>query len=143
VAAAREIKHLLKPGGKLVIMDIDDRLHLFDPEDPPEVQAISNRFIEEHKQKGGDRNIGRKLLRILRDAGFVDVSLDLIGVHSDEYGMDTMAPIAGDDVYRALLEEGKITQEELELMVAADKRAHEPDAISMYVIFTACGTKLE
>jgi len=143
VAAAREIKHLLKPGGKLVIMDIDDRLHLFDPEDPPEVQAISNRFIEEHKQKGGDRNIGRKLLRILRDAGFVDVSLDLIGVHSDEYGIDTMAPVAGDDAYRALLEEGKITQEELELMVAADKRAHEPDAISMYVIFTACGTKLE
>lgn len=143
VAAARSIGRLLKPGGKLVITDIDDRLHLIEPEDPPEVQAINERFIEEHRQRGGDRNIGRKLLHILREAGYVDVALDLIGVHSDEFGMDTMAPIGGVNAYRALLDEGKITEEELDLLVAAEKRAHEPDAINMYVIFTACGTKPE
>ncbi len=141
VAAARAIGRLLKPGGKLVLLDIDDKMHLFDPEDPPEVKAITERFIEEHKQKGGNRNIGRQLLRILREAGFTNPRLDLIGVHSDEYGIEVMSPASGRETLRYLFAEGKITQEELDLLIAADDRAREPDVITMYVIFMGCGTK--
>ena len=140
IAAAREIRRLLKPDGKLVILDIDDTLHLFDPEDPPEVKAITERFIQEHKSKGGDRNIGRKLLRILKEAGFESPTLELIAVHSDEYGIDDMAPQSGRESFLPLLEEGLITEPELQLLVAADERGRGPEAINMYVIFTACGT---
>jgi SAM-dependent methyltransferase len=143
VAAAQAIFRLLKPGGKLVITDIDDRLHLFDPEDPPEVSAITERFIEEHRQRGGDRNIGRKLLRILRNGGFADVTLDLIGVHSDEYGLERMNPVGGEDMNRVLLEEGRITKDEYEILAEAERRARDPQSMAMFVIFTACGTRPE
>lgn len=143
VAAASAIGRLLKPGGKFVILDIDDRLHLFDPEDSPEVKAIGDRLLEEHTQKGGNRHIGRLLLRILRQAGFVNPSLELIAIHSDEYGIETMAPSAGFDANRALLEEGKITEHEYDLLVEAEKIGRDPETISMYTIFLACGTRPE
>ena len=142
IAAARALLRLLKPGGKLVITDIDDRLHLFDPEDPPEARAIIDRFIDEHRQRGGDRNIGRKLLRILRAAGYADVTLDLIGVHSDEYGLEKMNPVGGgEDMNRVLLEEGRISEDEYKILAEAEMRARSPEAIALLVIFTACGTK--
>lgn len=140
VAAAAAVRQLLKPGGKLVIIDIDDKLHLFDPEPSSEVQAINMRFTDDHRARGGDRNVGRKLLRILKQAGYTDTRLDLIGVHSDEYGMETMAPVAGTEVFQALVEEGRITQAEADLMIEEEKRAFEPESISMFVIFTACGS---
>ncbi|MEO5951235.1 MAG: methyltransferase domain-containing protein, partial [Chloroflexia bacterium] len=140
VGAAREIRRLLKPGGKFVIHDIDDASHLFDPKPSPEVEAIDARFLDEHKEKGGDRLVGRKLLRILREAGFTAPTLQLIPIHSDEYGMDTIFPVTGSEALKASLEEGKITQAEYEIMLDADAKSRSPEAITLLVLYLACGT---
>lgn len=140
VGAAREIRRLLKPGGKFVIHDIDDASHLFDPKATPEVEAINNRFLDEHKAKGGDRAVGRKLLRILREAGFTAQTLQLIPIHSDEYGMDTIFPVTGSEALQAELEAGKITQKEFDLLMEADAQARSPEAITLLVLYLACGT---
>lgn len=141
VGAAAAIRRLLKPGGKLVIHDIDDASHLFHPKPSPELDAIDARFLEEHKQRGGDRNVGRKLLRILRDAGFTNQTLELIAIHSDEYGMDAIFPVtAGRETLEAEVEAGKISKEEMELILAHDEEARGPEGITLLVLYLACGT---
>jgi SAM-dependent methyltransferase len=140
VGAAAAIRRLLKPGGKLVINDIDDASHLFEPKETPEVLAINARFLDEHKSKGGDRMVGRKLLRILRDAGFTGQTLQLIPVHSDEYGMERIFPVTGRESMEFLVDEGKITREELEILVAADEASRSPEAITLLILYMASGT---
>lgn len=140
VAAAAEIKRLLKPGGKLVILDIDDRMHLFDPEDPPEVRAINERFLEEHRQHGGNRAIGRALLRVLREAGYKDVTLELVNIHSDEYGLDQMIPVTGANELEQMVTDGLITEEERVILAAQEALSRAPSSITMFVIFLGCGT---
>ena len=141
VGAASEIRRILKPGGKLVIVDIDDDEHLWEPEDPPEIKAMNERFREEHKAKGGDRFVGRKLLRILKKAGFRNCTIEAIVLHSDEVGWDFLAPQIDPEAYKPELEEGKITQREFELLLEADEKMHGPEGLMMLLVFLACGEK--
>jgi ubiquinone/menaquinone biosynthesis C-methylase UbiE len=141
VGAAREVRRILKPGGKFVVLDVDDDEHVWEPEDPPEVKAVQERFREEHKAKGGDRYIGRKLLRILKKAGFQNCTIEAIVIHSDEMGMDTVAPQLGPDYYKPDLEAGRIMEHELEAILETDKKLHGPDGLVMYLVFMVCGEK--
>ena len=72
--AAKEALRVLKPGGKLVVFDIDDDLTIFDPPGGPEIKPIDDRLSaamrEEQASKGGNRLVGRRLLHILKGAGF-------------------------------------------------------------------------
>jgi ubiquinone/menaquinone biosynthesis C-methylase UbiE len=141
VEAAREVRRILKPGGKFVVVDIDDAEHLWEPEDPPELKAVNERWREEHKAKGGDRYIGRKLLRILKQAGFRNCTIEAIVIHSDEIGMDALAPQIGPDSYKPELEAGKISQREFDLILESDKALHGPEGLMMLLVFMACGEK--
>jgi SAM-dependent methyltransferase len=140
VGAAREIRRLLKPGGKFVIHDIDDDSHLFEPKATPEVEAINARFLDEHTARGGDRHVGRKLLRILREAGFTAQTLQLIPIHSDEYGMDAIFPVTGNEALKASLDAGELNQEEYDILLDFDEKSRGPEAITLLILYLACGT---
>jgi SAM-dependent methyltransferase len=117
VGAAREILRLLKPGGKLVIMDVDDGLNqLIDPPDPPEVKAIGERDMEEHRAKGGDRYIGRKLWRIMAEAGFQDLDVELVIIDSDSLGLHPFIEQYTPEVLQTEVVAGLITEQEAELL---------------------------
>ena len=143
VGAAREILRVLKPGGKLVILDVDDDLNmLFDPPDPPEVKAINERAMEEHRAKGGDRRIGRKLWRIMAEAGFHDLDLELILIDSDSLGLDAFIEQFTPETLQVEVKAGLLTEQEAEALW----NAHTAFINSEYpyvalVAFMACGTK--
>jgi len=141
VGAAAEVRRILKPGGKFVVVDIDEAEHIWEPEDPPELKAVQERFRAEHEAKGGDSYVGRKLLRILKKAGFHKCTIEAIVIHTDEIGMDALAPQMGPDLYKADLEAGKITEHEFEIFLEADKQLHGPDGLAMLLLFMACGEK--
>ncbi|CAB1129915.1 putative Methyltransferase domain-containing protein [Candidatus Hydrogenisulfobacillus filiaventi] len=69
-AAARSLFRLLRPGGQLLAIDVDDGLIVEDPPPPPAWERLRTAFARRQAARGGDRQIGRRLPGLLREAGF-------------------------------------------------------------------------
>jgi ubiquinone/menaquinone biosynthesis C-methylase UbiE len=142
VGGAREAIRVLKPGGKLVITDVDDDMHVFYPPRLPEADAILQRVMGEHAAKGGNRRIGRQLIRVLREAGFANPRFDILPTHSDEIGIDKLFPEgSGREALQPWLDAGKITEEEMEILIRDEDIGRGPDAITILNLLVACGEK--
>lgn len=70
-----EIKRVLKPGGRLVIIDIDDGLNLFYPVLPEYSRKLFEVYCDYQKLNGGDRFISRKLPSFFSGNGFAEISV--------------------------------------------------------------------
>src|SRR4029079_3569742 len=68
--AMEEIRRVLKPGGKLAVLDIDIGLgEIMEPSNP-EAEAIEDRRHESRSQRGGNPRIGRQLWRLFEAVGY-------------------------------------------------------------------------
>ena len=141
VGAAREIRRVLKPGGRLVVADIDDKLQLYDPPNEPEIDAIFSRLDADQEDKGGSRFIGRRLPRILREAGFVDLQLESVLLHSDIMGMGPLADDPDPEFWQGMVDAGSITAAERDTILAAIERFNGSDPIILLTILMAAGQK--
>lgn len=70
VAAVSELLRVLRPGGLLCISDTDDGLRITWPPPSPVFERLVGAVTTVHRQRGGDRQAGRKLSTYLRSAGF-------------------------------------------------------------------------
>jgi ubiquinone/menaquinone biosynthesis C-methylase UbiE len=92
VAVAREMARVTKPGGRVVIVDTDDSAIMVEPPVPGLEDIVRGSQIGQARM-GGDRMVGRKLRRILHDAGLVDIQVQVVPFTSDMVGMKTFADI--------------------------------------------------
>ncbi|EJY54900.1 Methyltransferase type 11 [Alicyclobacillus hesperidum URH17-3-68] len=65
----QEIHRVLKPGGLVCIIDIDDQLSLSYPEHPTAFSRLREAFCKLQVLNGGDRHIGRKIPLIMHECG--------------------------------------------------------------------------
>ncbi|MGL5085856.1 MAG: class I SAM-dependent methyltransferase, partial [Clostridium sp.] len=87
IKASKEILRVLKPGGKVIITDIDNGIWGISE---PELNI--NKMQEIKNATSRDKNIGRKLLSILRKTGFVNLDFEAVVKHSDLESMEGLKP---------------------------------------------------
>jgi ubiquinone/menaquinone biosynthesis C-methylase UbiE len=69
-----EMRRVLRPGGRIAVMENDVTLIRFDPPCPAFDQVWA-RFAEYQQKLGGDGLVGRRLFRLLKNAGFERIEL--------------------------------------------------------------------
>lgn len=140
--AAAELRRVLKPGGKLVIIDVDDGVFGAIEPEIGIMPAIIQKLVQQQASRGGNRNIGRSLPRLLSGSGYTDVDMDAILQHSDLHGIEGFKRQFDINRFTGFYKKGIITEYEYEeLNRAYEQFSRSPDAHAMMLFFMACGTK--
>lgn len=92
-AAVAETCRVIRPGGLVYLIDVDEGLSLVHPPPPEPMASLRQAFATVQNRRGGDRSVGRRLGALLADAG-CDVEAVLVVPHA-AYG-----PSAPTDVDR-------------------------------------------
>ncbi|MGL5379241.1 class I SAM-dependent methyltransferase [Clostridium sp.] len=87
--ATSEIYRLLKPGGKVVITDVDNDIWGVTYPHQKMMPQLNSALSNFQGSNGGDRFIGRKLLKLLKGKGFTNLDFEVLANHSDVIGMDS------------------------------------------------------
>ena len=91
--AVQNILRVLKPGGILCVLDIDDNWTSFAPESAAFVKFIRKTGAGQ-KRKGGNRLIGSQLYGILNEAGFKTVSTKIRPITTEDIGVKMFLGVA-------------------------------------------------
>ncbi|TMQ07609.1 MAG: methyltransferase domain-containing protein [Deltaproteobacteria bacterium] len=124
VGAARRIRRLLKPGGRLIVSELDAGFTGLRVPDLPEYDPWARCWEQALRKRGSDPHMGRHMPRVLAAAGFTDIRLEPYLVSSDEVGsLDPFYTYLFDaDVLGApLVKMGLATAEQVQQFAAAVK----------------------
>ena len=142
VRAAQEVKRVLKPGGKFAIIDIDAMLWGIVEPFFPQLQAIYAKAARAQSESGGDRLVGRRLWRILREAGYQHVELESFVYHSDTQGLEMFLTQMDPDRLLRALKGVQISPAEFETAQALYQQFETaPNAYVLMTGLIGCGEK--
>ncbi|GAB1540563.1 hypothetical protein NUACC21_32320 [Scytonema sp. NUACC21] len=142
IGAARKILNLLKPGGKLVIIDEDADIQWAAYPKIPELPSLLEKDSQLRASQGGNACIGRQLWRILREAGFTKLDLEAVVFHSDEIGIKPFLAQLDSDLLSSHIKAGFVTELERQNFIAACEKflgANDPLIMGLWLL--ACGEK--
>lgn len=142
IQAAQEIIRLLKPGGKLAIIDIDADLWGIAEPYLPELQRIYEKSALAQAKRGGNQFVGRCLWRILQASGYTRLRLEAFVYHSDELGLEPFISQMNPDRLLPAVQTGLISP--AEFATAHNAYQHfltSPNAYILMLGLIACGEK--
>tara|TARA_B100000959_G_scaffold216935_1_gene228712 strand:- start:394 stop:1263 length:870 start_codon:yes stop_codon:yes gene_type:complete len=87
IDALRSIGDALRPGGRVLVVDVDDRDLCCVPENDGFVRFLAE-AARGQKRGGGNRMIGRALPELLQQAGFEEIRKETVRFDSDSMGLD-------------------------------------------------------
>jgi ubiquinone/menaquinone biosynthesis C-methylase UbiE len=140
-AAAAETFRVLQPGAPFAIYDVDDELDFVTDPDIPGLDAVLDRMRQVQAAQGGDRYIGRRMLRLLKTAGFEDLDMEAIAVNSETYGLDAFLHQFDPGRLTPLIQAGVLSQEETDQLIAQRTEFLASDPFVLFVFLTAGGRK--
>lgn len=89
IKALTEIYRVLKPGGRLCVLDVDEDWFTLYPE-PKSFARLRQSLVTVQQSQGGDPSVGRKLSGYFRTAGFAHVQTSIETLSSDELGLNSL-----------------------------------------------------
>ena len=140
-AALGEAFRILKPGGMLAIIDVDDEFGFLTEPALVELKPMGNELSRAQARGGGNRNIGRWLYRLMKGAGYDRLDLSAVLVHSDEAGLSGFRHQLDFDRYTPLMHQGKVTPSQIEnARLALERFMARDDAMVMasYIVCAGC-----
>lgn len=128
-SALGNMRGALRPGGVMVVEDIDFRGHFSYPE-----SAALARFVEIYsaivRQKGADPNIGPRVPSLLTEAGFENVEMRVVQPAGMVGEVKLMTPITMQSIGPAVIAGGLASEAEVARLVAElFEYAHTPGTI--------------
>lgn len=145
--ALEKLKHVLKPGGSITVIEGDHGSTYFHPDSAAAHEAIRCQ-VELQRASGGNANIGRELYPLLRQARFADVSVSPRMVYVDAsrprlvdgFTRKTFTAMI-EGVREAAVRAGMITAARFDEGIRALYRTAEDDGVFCYTFFKALGRK--
>lgn len=144
INAAKEVRRILKTGGKAVFIDNDFDLHLRAHPDIPELDDLYQAYCRRGRANGGNPRIGRELPCVLQEAGFSNIDLEVVGAHSRLVGDEAFLKSEGSGIPAQLFKEGYLPREILDRLVLKWHDILEQEDHAFFrQLFVAAGEKLQ
>jgi SAM-dependent methyltransferase len=116
-AALAKMHRALRPGGLLVIEDVDFDGHFSHPECDA-FRHYVRLYSDVARRRGADANIGRRLPELLSDAGFERVQMSIAqpaGTHGE---VKLISPLTMEFIAESILAEGLADRREIDRIIA-------------------------
>ena len=136
--ALSNVWNVLKPGGVLCVLDVDDNWTSFSPESDAFVKFIRKAGTGQ-KRKGGNRLIGSQLFGLLNQAGYQNVSTQIRPITSEEIGLKYFLGVAV--LFRVMMLSKLQKLFALPQLRKIKKAAQADNAWGAVGIFVATGTR--
>lgn len=107
----------MRPGGVLVVVDVDFRGYFCYPESPA-LRRYVELYTETVRRRGGDANIGPRLPGLLAANGFEAVQMNVVQPAGTEGEVKLLSPLTMEYIADAVLAEGLASRAEIDQLVA-------------------------
>lgn len=140
--AISEMRRILKPGGKFVVVSNDFAYHLITYPWIPELDEMYLAYIKSRLSEGGNPFIGRQLPGFLKNGNFESVNIEIVCVHNDLEGDKAFLKAENINISKRLVKEGFLKKETLEsLMQNWYKMLQQPGHVIFRQLFVVSGVK--
>jgi 2-polyprenyl-3-methyl-5-hydroxy-6-metoxy-1,4-benzoquinol methylase len=127
--ALARMRGALRPGGVIVVEDIDFRGYFCHP-DSPALWRYVELYTETVRRKGADANIGPRLPALLIETGFENVRLNVVQPAGTDGEVKLITPLTMQNIAGAVLAEGLASPAEVDQLVAElYEFAHMPGSV--------------
>ncbi len=112
-----KIRSILKPEGRIIVIDNDFEYHLSTFPHIEELKDLYKAYRKSRIQDGGDPCIGRRLPALLKQAGFSQIDLDIFSAHSQLIGDSPFLSSEGGGIPTRLAKSGFLQESVLHSLV--------------------------
>ena len=139
-AALAEIRRVLRPGGRLIVVDSDDGSLVLHPQ-PEELARALTAKHQTARRRGADPFIGRRLVELVDAAGFSALTVRAQVIDSGAVGRSTFAAVVLSPIAGAI-DADLLPPADQEQAAAAIRRwTEEPGAFGMTTVVRVGGTR--